>query len=360
MAEKQQHYGLRGLIGLAATIVVIAGLRSAAELLLPILVALFLALLGLPPMRAMTRRRVPEWLAVLIVVLAGTLLVVAVSAIIGQSIAEFQNQLPYYRSRLDTVVSDGAGWLGSFGINIDRNELVKQVDSGAIMQLVGDTATALVSAFSNLLLVLLTMVFMLIEASGFSRKLRFAVSDPNADLRDLRTAADRVSEYMGIKAVISLVTGVLAGLLCYATSIDFPLLWALIAFLFNFVPNIGSIIAAIPAVLLALLDQGIGGGLVVGTGYFAINMVLGNMIEPRVMGQKLGLSTLVVFLSMLFWGWVWGPVGMLLSVPLTVVLKIGLEHTDDYRWLAVLLGPSPPEETSAPAAEPAAKTKAAP
>jgi AI-2 transport protein TqsA len=124
--------------------------------------------------------------------------------------------------------------------------------------------------------------------------------------------------------------------------IDYPLLWGLLVFLLNYVPNIGSIIAALPAILQALIQFGPGRALGVATGYLVINMLIGNFIEPRFMGKGLGLSTLVVFLSLIFWGWVLGPVGMLLSVVLTVTVKIGLESREDTRWMAILLGSGVP------------------
>jgi len=130
------------------------------------------------------------------------------------------------------------------------------------------------------------------------------------------------------------------GLWCWILGVDFPVLWGLLAFLFNFIPNIGSILAAVPPVLLALVQFGIGRTLAVAGGYVAVNMVVGNVIEPMVFGRKLGLSNLVVFLSLVFWGWIWGPVGMLLSVPLTMVVKLALEHSEQYHWVAVLLGPT--------------------
>jgi predicted PurR-regulated permease PerM len=262
-----------------------------------------------------------------------------VAVVIGQSVDQFQSSLPYYRERLDTIVRDAIGWLNARGVNVEADEITSKIDTGSLMQLVGDTASGLLATLSNLLLVLLTMIFMLFEAHGFPDKLRRAIGDPDADLRDFALAAERVQKYLAIKAWVSLATGACASLLCFVLGVDFPLLWGLIAFLFNFVPNIGSIIAAVPVALLALIQLGVGDALLVAAGYFAINMVIGNFIEPRVMGRQLGLSTLVVFLSMLFWGWVWGPVGMLLSVPLTVIVKIALEHSDDFRWVAVLLGP---------------------
>lgn len=332
--------GLRHVLMAAGIVVVIAGLKASADLMIPVIFALFLALLCIPPMRRLQAHGVPGWLSIVIVVFAATLLVLLVAAVIGQSITQFQDALPYYRERLDTIVRDAITWLNAKGVNVEADEIVSKIDTGSIMQLVGDTASSLLATLSNLLLILLTMVFMLLEAHAFPAKLRRALGRPDADLTDFSLAAERVQKYLAIKAWVSLATGACASLLCFALGVDFPLFWGLIAFLFNFVPNIGSIIAAVPVALLALIQLGLTEALFVAAGYFAINMVIGNFLEPRVMGRQLGLSTLVVFLSMLFWGWVWGPVGMLLSVPLTVIVKIALEHSVDFKWVAVLLGPS--------------------
>ena len=339
MQEGKQHRGLRIVLGLAGFVLLVAGFRAAAELILPILAALFLALLAIPPMRRLERHRVPSALAMAIVVTAATMVVLLVSIVIGRSITEFQDALPFYQDRLNEIFVDAVAWLSGRGVEIDTATIISRLDSGSIMRLVGNTASGLLAALSNVVLVMLTMVFMLLEAQSLPGKIRAALGNPDADLSGFSTAAQRVQKYLAIKAGMSMATGLLVGILCAAFGVDFPLLWALIAFLFNFVPNIGSIIAAVPAVLLTLIMYGPGRALIVGLGYLAINMVLGNIIEPRLMGRRLGLSTLVVFLSMLFWGWVWGPLGMLLSVPLTVILKILLEHSGDFRWLSVLLGP---------------------
>jgi predicted PurR-regulated permease PerM len=147
-----------------------------------------------------------------------------------------------------------------------------------------------------------------------------------------------VKRYMAVKTGISVFTGICIGAWTAILGVDYPFMWGLLAFLLNFVPNIGSIIAAVPAVLLALVQLGPWSALLVAIGYFVVNFTVGSVIEPRVMGRSVGLSTLVVFLSLVFWGWVLGLVGMLLSVPLTMTVKIAMENHRDTRWLAILLG----------------------
>ena len=153
---------------------------------------------------------------------------------------------------------------------------------------------------------------------------------------------------MGIKTATSAVTGVLVAALLFLLGVDYPVLWGLLAFLLNFVPNIGSIMAAIPPVLLAFLqpESGMATAMYTALGFVAINCFISYAIEPRFMGQGLGLSTLVVFVSLVFWGWVLGPVGMLLSAPLTMTFKIVLSDFDDTRWIAVLMGSKAPRKAA--------------
>jgi predicted PurR-regulated permease PerM len=185
----------------------------------------------------------------------------------------------------------------------------------------------------------MTVIFILLEAASFPAKLQAIKGAPDASLSRWEYFLNDVKQYMAIKTWVSLATGILIAAWVAILGVDFPLLWGLLAFALNYVPNIGSIIAAVPAVLLALVQVGAIKALLLAGGYVTVNLIMGNAIEPRFMGKGLGLSTLVVFLSLLFWGWVLGPVGMLLSVPLTITAKIALDSREDTRWLAVLLGP---------------------
>jgi predicted PurR-regulated permease PerM len=181
------------------------------------------------------------------------------------------------------------------------------------------------------------VIFILIEASGFPRKLQAAFPNPEKTLGHFKAMTGSVNQYMGVKAIFSLATGVLVWILLALIGVDFAPTWGLLAFLLNFIPNIGSFIAALPAILLALIQLGLPAALEALLGYLVVNITIGNFLEPRFMGRRLGLSTLVVFLSLLFWGWVLGPIGMVLSVPLTMIAKIALAANEDSRWLAVLL-----------------------
>jgi predicted PurR-regulated permease PerM len=323
----------------AAVVVVIAGLKAAASLVIPILLAALIALICVPPVRRLQAAGVPTLPAVLLVFAVVALVLLLVSAIVGSSVRSFNAALPAYRANLDAVVHDRlAPLLGERFASSER--LAEAFDTGGVMQLVGNLTTALLGLVSSTLLILVIAALMLFEASALPAKLRRAMGGPQADISDYEGMARAVFAYMSIKAVLSFATGALATLITWVAGVDFPLLWGLLAFLFNFVPSVGSIIAAIPPILLALLQDGVPTGAGVAAGYLVINVAIGTVLEPRVMGRRLGLSTLVVFLSLVVWGWVLGPVGMLLSVPLTMVVKIVCESREELRFVAILLGPA--------------------
>ena len=216
--------------------------------------------------------------------------------------------------------------------------ILDQIDPGAAMGLAATLLSGMGAVFANTFLILLTVVFILLEVSSFPVKLRVAFGDPATLFPQFSRFSESVIRYLAIKTAASLATGAAAFLWLWVLGVDFPLLWGLLAFLLNFVPNIGSAIAAVPPVLLALIQFGVPRSILVAGGFLLLNFVVGNIVEPRFLGRGLGLSTLVVFLSLVFWGWLWGAVGMLLSVPLTMTLKIALESKPDTRWIAVLLG----------------------
>ena len=222
-----------------------------------------------------------------------------------------------------------------------RTQLLEVLDPGVVFVFLRRLLAALGGMLGNGLVILLMIAFLLAEGSTFPRKLRLISRDPDRATRRWHAIGDDINRYMAIKTGTSLVTGIVVALWLMILGVDFPLLWGTLAFLLNYVPNLGSVLAALPAVLLALVQLGPGTAGLVVLGYGMVNFVVGSVLEPRSMGRGLGLSTLVVFLSLVFWGWVLGPVGMLLSVPLTASIKIVLESSESTRWAAVLLGSAP-------------------
>ena len=240
-------------------------------------------------------------------------------------------------------------WMeNSTGFEISDYLTVGIIDPGAVVDIARGTIGRIAQFLSTTFLVFLIMAFMLSEATVFPKKFRYISGARAGDEDRFTKIATEIQSYLGIKTVVSLATGLVLGIWAYALDLDFPVLLGMIAFLLNYIPTVGSIIAAIPAILLSVITFGaLLHVILVAGGYIAVNIIVGNIIEPRWMGRSLGLSTLVVILSLLFWGWAWGPLGALLSVPLTVGVKILLENTEDLRWMAILLDKGPPSDTVA-------------
>ena len=331
--------GARFLIGAACLVVVIAGLRAAATVVLPFLVAVFLAVVSVPLMRWLERHKVPQPLAVLGTVLSAVGVIILLGLVVGQTVSAFTAAAPGYQARLQDLMDSVVVLLDDVGVPAEEIRALDLLPPG-LFDMVGGVVGAIASFASNTFLVLLTAVFIMMEAAGFGAKLRAAFGQ-DANFGQFEQMTQQVQKYLVIKTAISAGTGLVVGLWVAALGLDFALLWGLVAFILNFIPNLGSIIAAVPAVLLALVQFGPARAGVIALGYVVINLIFGNFVEPLLMGRRLGLSTLVVFVSLVFWGWVWGPIGMLFSVPLTMVVKIALENTKDFRWVAVMLDANP-------------------
>ena len=327
------------VISFAAVIVIVYGLQMAKVVLVPFLIAAFLALITVRPMLWMQRHRVPAILAALIIVSAIMLILFALGAILGTSVADFTAALPSYQRRLDVIVQGVFEFIAqNFNNDESVQDLSDMIDPGWAMGLVARILNSLKDVLTNIFLIFFTMIFVLLEASTVETKVEAAFGRSANSLEGPRAFLSNLGRYLGIKTLVSVATGLTAGFLTWIIGLDFPLLWAMLAFLLNYVPTIGSIIAAVPAVLLALVQFGVGEATATAVGFAAINVLFGNLIEPRLMGYGVGISPLVVFTGLVLWGWVFGPVGMLLSVPLTMTLKLALESDERTRWVAILLG----------------------
>jgi AI-2 transport protein TqsA len=339
------------LLAVASFVVIVAGMRAAETILVPFLLSVFLAVISAPPLFWLERKGLPKSLAMLTVVAGIVCILFLMGAIIGSSVDAFTRKLPEYQSHWQTTTNSLLTWLQEKGIRVSDPEVAKYLDPGAILRVVANTLNGLGGVLGNTFLIFVTVVFILFEASSFPVKLRAILGKHDASLGDYVKFTDNVKNYLAIKTWTSFATGIAVTIWLQVLGVDFAILWGLVAFLLNYIPNIGSIIAAVPAVLLALLQLGTGAAMWTAVGYLVINVIIGTIIEPRFMGRHLGLSTLVVFVSMVFWGWVLGPVGMFLSVPLTMTLKLAMENEQRTRWIAILLGSEAAAEALLPHVE---------
>ncbi|RAK01773.1 AI-2E family transporter [Aliidiomarina maris] len=338
MTEQNQMNSVgQVMLVMAAVVVVLAGVKAASVVVVPVLLALFIAIISHPLIEWFHRLGLPRFLALLPVVLVISVMVVLLTGLVVQSANEFMQNMPQYRVQSAAQLDWLAERAEAYNIPFNWDMLQTQLDPSRAINLTMNMLSGVGNFLTSFVIVLLIMVFMLGEARLAPSKIKLAFKSPERTTTNVATILIAINKYLALKTLISFITGVIVGVGLWLMGVDHFLLWGVIAFLFNYIPNIGSILASVPAIIMALIQHSPLMAGAVALLYLAVNVVMGNLIEPRVMGRGLGLSTLVVFLSLLFWGWMLGPVGMLLSVPLTMVVKIALGENSSTRWLAVLL-----------------------
>jgi predicted PurR-regulated permease PerM len=333
----RQHI-LIPVVYIAAIFIIIAGLMKASSIVIPILLSLFFSIIAAQPVLWLKRKKVPYSLAVVIIILLFLIIFLLLGGLISNSLANFSQNVPKYSDNLEGTLNSIIQNLNNLGFTISADQFRDLIDPGSVMKYTAKALGEITSLVSNSLLILIISIFILLEVRDFIFKADVIAMTENRSLQYLDDIGKSIRHYLSIKTVISLITGVLVTTLLLIIGVDYPILWGLIAFLLNYIPSIGSIIAAIPTSLLALIQLGTGGFIWTAVGYLVINTVMGNVVEPKMMGKGLGLSTLIVFLSLIIWGYVFGTIGMFLSIPLTMSIKIILEQREKTRWIAMLLG----------------------
>jgi AI-2 transport protein TqsA len=322
--------------------IVLAAAKLAGPILIPVSTSFFLGVLSAPIITWLKARGVPRWLAISSALAINLATVATLGLVIFISIQRLTGELPRYRLRLREHGRAMLGWLREHGVRADLEDIFPFLNPDRGFDLVGSALSNVANLLSNTVLVLLVLGFLLVEADLLVSKALYLLSRlPRAlaprEAEPLAHAAHEIQLYLRVKALTSLATGALCGVWFAILGVDFALLWGVMAFMLNFVPNVGSFIAVAPAILVALVMHGPGTAIAAATGSFIVNFIIGNIVEPRVMGRALGLSTTVVVVSVIFWGWLLGPMGAILSVPLTMVAKIAMSYTEDMSWVAMLL-----------------------
>ena len=347
----------RALLTLAAVTIVLAGMKAAHSFFIPILIAFFIATVSFPMLNFLRKKKVPKALAVVLTVGVDFIFLAAMAVLAITLIGELQEK---WNSRYAAEVSeqirtgseDLALKLSEYGVT-DAQEKINEAVNNNLANLqnirferIWDVGTGvlgkLVRFLATSLITLILTIFMLSEARMFGRRLEAVSLARGPNLSRMLSATRDIQRFLAIKTMVSVLTGVLAGFLCWAAGLDFYVLWGILAFFFNFIPVVGSIIAGVPPAILALFVAGLPNSVLVAGGYLLINNFLGNFIEPMLVGRRFGISTLVIVISVVFWGWLWGPLGMLLAVPLTMVLKVVLESSDEFRWIGVAISSEQP------------------
>jgi AI-2 transport protein TqsA len=323
----------------AALFVVMAGIKIGSAIIIPFLLAIFIAIVSAPMVGLLEKVKVPKGVAVIstmsFILFVGTM----IGQIVNSSLRGFTGNIPKYKEQL-TENLQSIPFIGDVEIlNFSLKEKVGSFEPDMMMSIGVGILQGLGDVLGYVFLILLASIFMLLEADTFKEKVKEI--SPNSDSGKYSKKIDSfiksVKHYMAIKTVISLATGAIVAFSLWLVGLDYFMLWGLLAFLLNYIPNIGSAISAIPPVLLAFVQFGSGTALLVLGLFVAINTIIGSIIEPKFMGDGLGLSTLVIFISLILWGFLLGNVGMLLSIPLTMIVKIACDKNDKWHWLSVML-----------------------
>ena len=340
MVLPTNHRVLNILIGLACLVILAGAIKYSQGLLVPILLAGFLAVLASSPPFWLQSRGVNRNLALTIVLLLSVLLLLLIGVLFFQAGADFSTKLPFYQLRLESLQANLNTQLSQTFPQLQPSVFINALQPSSILNLVASTITSMGNILSNGVLIGLTAVFILAEANSFPQKLGLIIGKTDSRGQSLENFLAKTNQYFAIKTSTSFLTGIIVGSGLWLIGVDFPILWALLAIFLNFIPNIGSIIAAIPPIVLGLIQLGPIYAVVTLGLFLLTNTFVGNFIEPKYLGRGLGLSALVVFISLIIWGWLLGPVGMFLSVPLTVAAKIALENNDATKWISIILGPA--------------------
>lgn len=324
------------MIRLAAFGVFLVVLSLGRPIVIPVLLASLIAI-SLSKIVNLTERGLPRWLAIVLACLAAVVVVSVLGFLTTRAATDLAGAFSQYRPEWDTLQAEVANWLWTQGLGIPATAVQEFEPSELVRGLALPGFTLALSVVSAGFLVLLITVFLVVEGSSFSRKLAKTDHFGKLDVHVLRGATRDVQQYLLIKTATSAATGLLVAGLTAVIGLGHSLLFGLLAFILNYIPSIGSILASIPAIALSLVTLGIGPAIGVAAGYLAINFLIGIGIEPRWAGDATDLSPTVVVLSMVFWGFVLGPVGALLSVPLTIIVRITASQSSEWSWLAVLL-----------------------
>jgi AI-2 transport protein TqsA len=341
----RQSSFLRVMLVLAATVVVLVGLRLGASILNPILFAVVFSLLVSPVYAWLMRRGLPTGLALVIVLIGLTIVFVGLFVILGVSISRFSERIGFYASQLNGELGNLDTLLERLGLaNVDLREAV---NSSALVGALGTVLSGISGFLSNLFLILMIMLFLLGEGPAMMDRLRSSVAEDNPQVARLTAVGQGVVLQFGLRAIVNLVTGAGVSVMLFLLGVDFPLLWGILTFFLSFVPYIGLVLAVAPAVVLALAEFGLDRALLVIAGVVVINILAENVLSPMMMGRGLNISPTIVFLSFIIWAWLLGGPGAFLALPITLFVAVMFDTFPETRWIASLIGVSGPDPDAA-------------
>ena len=325
-------------VGVAAFVIILAGMKQAQSFLNPFLMALFIAIICAQPLIWLRKKKVASGLAVLIVIIGLLAVYSGLNWLVGSSLSVFIMDASRYSESLKQITESAGQFFSQRGINIAVFGGEGSMDPAKVMEHTRTVVSQIREMLSNEITFIFLTMFLLAEVEAIRLKIRVIIKGTDASFEYWENIGKKIRHYLSIKTMTSLGTGILVGSSLAIIGVDYPMLWGLVAFLLNYIPTIGSIIAAIPGITFSLLQLGFPSTFWTIGIYLFVNVVIGSILEPRIMGKGMGLSTFTVFFGLIFWGFILGPVGMFLSVPITMTIKFILDYNPKTKWIAVLLG----------------------
>jgi AI-2 transport protein TqsA len=343
LVQQRNAFG-RVLLVLAATVVVLAGIRLGAPILNPILFAVVFALLLSPVYSWLKRRGLPAPLALLIMLVGLTIVLVGLFVFLSVSIGRFTGRLDFYATQLKEITNEFQILLDRLGLSAAG--LSNVVDSSAIMGALGAVLSGVAGFLGDLFLILMITVFLIGEGPAIMNRLWSSTAQDSPQVAGVMVVGQYVVRQFGLRALINIITGTGVTVFLLILGVDFAVLWGILTFFLSFVPYIGLVLAAVPAVVLALAEFGLGRAALVIAGMIVIDSLVENVLSPMMMGHGLSLSPTVVFLAFTFWIWLLGAPGAFLAIPITIFVAVMLGTYPETRWLANLMGLRGPDTSA--------------
>lgn len=321
--------------GMLSILVVI--LKFSSDLLVPFLIAVALSIVLLPLLKFFQNIGIPKVIALLILVVAVLIPTIILGGYIGEEVKLFVTNFSETKQQFNASLEHSVVFLNRIGISVSESELQSMLQKSNFTEIVKSLASQAGTQFSNVFLIFFTVSFMLMESEFLYNKMMKIVDMYGGDIDNVMLIIKKIKSYFLLKVKTSLITGLWIYAVLWYYDVEYAYLWAVLTFFLNFIPVVGSIIAAFPPIVMTFIDQNAMTALWIAVWYMIVNTVIGNILEPRIMGRGLGLSALVIFLSMTFWGWVFGPTGMILSAPLTMIAQFLFAQYKETEWVAIML-----------------------
>lgn len=321
----------------ASFTVIIAGIKMASQIVVILFLAIFISSIFSTLLNVLQKKNIPRIFSYFIILLIVTTIGLMLAYVINISLNDFITNLPAYEEKFKTMVLNSIHYVENLGLKIDKVKIMETLNFSSFFGFTTNIIGSIGTFLSKFLLVIIGVAFILAESKSFQIKLRVIFRNNAKKLEHFNLFSFNIQKYFVVKSFTSFLTGFIITIVLLFFGVDYPVLWGVIAMLFNFIPVVGSIIASIPAILLSLMNLDLNITIWVIVLYVIINISISNILEPKLMGKELGLSPLIIFFSLIFWGWTLGIVGMFLAVPITMTLKIAFDSNSSTHWIGILM-----------------------